>query len=134
MARIGSAGAMPSATLDAHLVGTYMLAFNERTVPEQAFERKASLLLLLWLLITPEHRLVRERVLGRLWPDAAEPESSLVSALKSLRRAIGAAAGVPPLVQRDGRVVDTQPTYRAAAWTLTASPLPHRRGWHNLRN
>jgi len=37
-------------------------------VPEQAFERKASLLLLLWLLITPEHRLVRERVWGRLWP------------------------------------------------------------------
>ncbi|HEV2072934.1 MAG TPA: tetratricopeptide repeat protein [Thermomicrobiales bacterium] len=76
--------------LCAHLLGPVRIAVGNRVIPDHAWPRRSARALLLLLLITPGHRLPRDRVLDLLWPERA-PESAhgaLRVALHTLRRVL----------------------------------------------
>lgn len=76
--------------LRAHVLGPVRLMVGDATIPDRAWSRRAARSLLLLLLITPDHRLPRERVLDLLWPNVA-PESAdqaLRKAVHLLRRVL----------------------------------------------
>ncbi len=76
--------------LRAHLLGTTRIAVGDRVIPDGAWPRRTARSLLLLLLVTPGHRLPRDRVLDLLWPEAS-PDSALNAfylALSALRRVL----------------------------------------------
>ena len=76
--------------LRAHLFGAARIAVGDRQVPDADWPRRTARSLLLLLLLTPGHRLPRDRLLDLLWPEAS-PESAanaLYLALGALRRTL----------------------------------------------
>jgi DNA-binding SARP family transcriptional activator len=73
----------PAPVVDAHLLGPTRLALGERVIPGEAWSRRSARSLLLLLLVTPDHRLTRDQVIERLWPDIP-----LQSADQALRKAV----------------------------------------------
>ena len=78
------------ARLTARVLGRPWLAVDGRVIPDDAWPPRGGRELLLLLLITPGHRLSRDRVLDALWPelgpDAAR--NAYYKALHSLRRVL----------------------------------------------
>ena len=76
--------------LRAHLFGPVRLEVGNNSIPERAWSRRTARSLYLLLLMTPGHRLPRDRVLDLLWPEAT-PESAdqaLRKAVHLLRRVL----------------------------------------------
>jgi predicted ATPase/DNA-binding SARP family transcriptional activator len=107
--------------LRAHVLGPLRLTVSNRPLSDRAWPRRTARDLLLLLLITPGHRLPREQILDRLWPQTAPQaaERALRVALHSLRRVlepdlhegrasayIEAAGGVVAMRQEAGLWVD----------------------------
>src|SRR5690242_3016918 len=76
--------------LRASLLGSVQLAVGRRVLPLDAWSRRSARSLLLLLLLQPNHRLSRDRVLDALWPDASPEQASaaLRKAVHSLRRVL----------------------------------------------
>lgn len=76
--------------LRAHLLGSVRLSVGDRSVPDSVWSRRAARSLLLLLLVTPGHRLPRDRVLELLWPNASpdSADQSLRTAVHLLRRVL----------------------------------------------
>lgn len=76
--------------LRAFLLGPVRILVGDTTIPDRAWSRRAARSLLLLLLITPGHRLPRDRVLDLLWPDAVpdSAEGALRKAVHLLRRVL----------------------------------------------
>lgn len=76
--------------LRAHLLGSVRLSVGDTPVPDHVWSRRAARSLLLLLLVTPGHRLPRDRVLELLWPDASpdSADQSLRTAVHLLRRVL----------------------------------------------
>jgi predicted ATPase/DNA-binding SARP family transcriptional activator/DNA-binding CsgD family transcriptional regulator len=86
-----AAGASPSpARLRAHLLGPVLLIAGERPLEERDWPRRSARALLLLLLVTPGHRLQRDRVLDLLWPELAPAaaRNELRKATHALRRVL----------------------------------------------
>ena len=85
-----STHADPIPPLTARLLGPVRIAVGERVLGVDAWPRRSARSLLLLLLATPGHRLPREGVLDRLWPDAdpARAANALYQALHGLRRVL----------------------------------------------
>ncbi|HEV2108886.1 MAG TPA: tetratricopeptide repeat protein [Thermomicrobiales bacterium] len=76
--------------IHANLLGEARIRVGMRTIPEDAWPRRNARSLLLLLLMTPGHRLPRDRVIDLLWPEVA-PEraiNALYVALHGLRRVL----------------------------------------------
>lgn len=76
--------------LHARLLGSLEIAVGDRMIPPGAWAGRSSRSLLLLLLGTPDHRLHRDQVLDRLWPDAVPSAAlnALYKALHTLRRVL----------------------------------------------
>lgn len=76
--------------LRAHLLGSVRLSVGDRSVPDSVWSRRAARSLLLLLLVTPGHRLPRDRVLELLWPNASpdSADQSLRTAVHLLHRVL----------------------------------------------
>src|SRR6185312_14698521 len=94
----------PAATrlcFQGRLLGGCALRYNGRPISEAGFRRRRALFLLLQLLLTPGHRLVRDQVLDLLWPDA-DPEAAaagLRAVLTDLRAGCTGGGNDPSPVQ-----------------------------------
>lgn len=89
----------PREPLTLQLLGTFAVQVGGREVPQAAFRRPRARQLLKLLALEPGHRLHREQVLERLWPNLAPNAAAaqLYKAVHQVRRALGTAAGaIPP--------------------------------------
>jgi DNA-binding SARP family transcriptional activator len=76
-------------SLHARVLGEVRLTAGGRSLPEKVWPRRTARSLLLLLLVTPGHRIVRERAIELLWPDRADPLGhSWYQALSTLRRVL----------------------------------------------
>jgi predicted ATPase/DNA-binding SARP family transcriptional activator len=94
--------------LQARLLGQCSLSYNGQIVLPSAFKR-GSLTLLLWLLISPGHRLARPKVLDTLWAGGGNPEESYKKARNAIRQGLGASAEDPPCIVSDGQEIRLNP-------------------------
>jgi predicted ATPase/DNA-binding SARP family transcriptional activator len=92
--------------LQAQLLGGCDLTCNGRRLAEAAFRRRRALTLLLCLLLAPGHRLPREVVLERLWPEETPATSTvnLYSVLSALRAALGGGPSATAVQSRDSAI------------------------------
>jgi DNA-binding SARP family transcriptional activator len=76
-----------------HLLGGFRVEREGETVPDNVWQRRSGKMLAKMLAAAPEHRLHREVVMDRLWPDAdpAAAGNSLHQALLAVRRVLDAA-------------------------------------------
>jgi predicted ATPase/DNA-binding SARP family transcriptional activator len=79
-----------SRRLTARVLGHFSLAVDGRVVADDAWPPRGGRELLLLLLVTPGHRLSRDRVLDALWPELAPDaaRNAYYKALHSLRRVL----------------------------------------------
>jgi predicted ATPase/DNA-binding SARP family transcriptional activator len=76
--------------LTAQLLGQIRISVNGSTIPDDAWPRRTSRLLLLLLLTSPGHRLHRDTVIDALWPDVPPDAAtkSLYVTVHGLRRVL----------------------------------------------
>ncbi|MGH2347813.1 MAG: ATP-binding protein, partial [Chloroflexota bacterium] len=89
--------------LEARLLGGLVFRYNGQPLPESAFRRRKSLLLLLRLLAGPGHRLPVDAILELLWPEQ-DPQISAVNlraVLSGIRLALPDRAAPNPVVRLD---------------------------------
>jgi predicted ATPase/DNA-binding SARP family transcriptional activator len=88
MSRDGQGTAPPP--IHAHLLGDIRISVGARPITDDDWPRRNARNLLLLLLITPGHRLPRDRVVDLLWPElsVASAANALYVALHGLRRVL----------------------------------------------
>jgi predicted ATPase/DNA-binding SARP family transcriptional activator/Tfp pilus assembly protein PilF len=89
--------------LEARLLGGLVFRYNGQPLPESAFRRRKSLLLLLRLLAEPAHRLPVDAILELLWPEQ-DPQVAAVNlraVLGGIRAALPDRAAQNPVVRLD---------------------------------
>ncbi len=88
---------------EARLLGGVTFRYDGRPLPETAFRRRKSLLLLLRLLADPGHRLPVDSILELLWPEQ-DPQAAAVNlraVLGGIRLALSDRAAPNPVVRLD---------------------------------
>ncbi|MGH2534548.1 MAG: AfsR/SARP family transcriptional regulator, partial [Thermomicrobiales bacterium] len=132
---------LDSPPLRAALLGPVALTVGERPILDDVRSRRGARSLLLLLLLTPGHRLPRERILDRLWPEATPDaaEAALRKAVHTLRRVlepnltdgrasryVEAVADTVAICPVTGLWVDVD-AFEAALAAARVAPLPKRR-------
>ena len=76
------------------LLGGFWVSVGERSIGESGWRLRKAAALVKLLALTPEHRLHREQIMDRLWPDldSAVAANSLRQALHVARRTLGPGA------------------------------------------
>ncbi len=59
----------PTTGLQIHLLGGFAVEVEDRAVPDGSWRLRKAKTLVKLLVLAPQHRLHREQVIGRLWPD-----------------------------------------------------------------
>jgi predicted ATPase/DNA-binding SARP family transcriptional activator len=90
MGNVTNSGSKVASQLHARLLGQVSLSVGDRVIDDGLWPPRGGRSLLLLLLISPGHRLSRDRVLDALWPDllTEAAQNAYYKALHSLRRTL----------------------------------------------